>query len=235
MKLKKIFTVFAAASFMLAANAQAALVEGQDYTVLPKPIEQAKKDKVEILEFFGYFCVHCYHLEPVMLKYEKQLPADVYVRNVHVVWQPSMLGLARIAAAVEQAGVKQQASMPIFQAVYEQKIDLANPDTFKAWAQQQKSFNSSKLLQAYNSFGNQAQAKNMQTLTETYQISSTPTVIVGGKYQVKFKGDWQQGIQTINELVDKVRQERGMAKPAAHSNHTAVKSKGGWLAKTANH
>ncbi|MBG9146360.1 hypothetical protein G0017_10590, partial [Neisseria meningitidis] len=31
-----------------------------------------------------------------------------------------------------------------------------------------------------------------------------PTVIVGGKYQVEFK-DWQSGMTTIDQLVDKVQ------------------------------
>ena len=40
-----------------------------------------------------------------------------------------------------------------------------------------------------------------------FQISGTPTVIVGGKYQVEFK-DWQSGMTMIDQLVDKVREEQ---------------------------
>ena len=44
-------------------------------------------------------------------------------------------------------------------------------------------------------------------LTNTYQITSTPAVIVGGKYAVKF-ADWQSGMQTVDLLIDKVREEQ---------------------------
>ena len=43
---------------------QAALVEGTDFVVLPEAIPQLKQDKIEVLEFFGYFCIHCKNLEP---------------------------------------------------------------------------------------------------------------------------------------------------------------------------
>ena len=36
---------------------QAALVEGTDYVVLPEAIPQLQQDKIEVLEFFGYFCI----------------------------------------------------------------------------------------------------------------------------------------------------------------------------------
>lgn len=195
---------------------------------------QAQADKIEVLEFFGYFCVHCYHLDPILLKHAQSFPADTYLRTEHVVWQPEMLGLARVAAAVNQSGLKYQANSAVFQAVYEQKINLADTATFKQWAAQQKSFDGQKLIAAYDSFSNQAQAKKMEELTNTYQISGTPTVIVGGKYQVKFTGDWNAGMKTIDELAAKVRSERGMKAPAAKPAAAALKSKGAALAKTAN-
>lgn len=232
MKLKSVLLATAVA-FGFAAQAQAALVEGQDYTVLPKPIQQIQADKVEVLEFFGYFCVHCYHLDPVLLKHAKTFPSDTYLRTEHVVWQPEMLGLARVAAAVNQSGLKYQANGAVFKAVYEQKINLADPATFKQWAEGQKSFDGKKLIAAYDSFSNQAQAKKMEELTNTYQISSTPVVIVGGKYQVTFTGDWNAGMKTIDGLVEKVRSERGMKAPAAKAAST-LKSKGAAVAKAAN-
>lgn len=233
MKLKNILPA-AAAVFVLAANAHAA-TEGTDYTVLPKPIPQLQADKIEVLEFFGYFCVHCYHLDPVLLKHAKTFPADTYLRTEHVVWQPEMLGLARVAAAVNSSGLKYQANPEVFKAVYEQKINLADTATFKQWAESQKSFDSKKLIAAYDSFGNPAQAKKMEELTNTYQISGTPTVIVGGKYQVKFTGDWNAGMKTIDELTAKVRSERGMKAPAAKKAASpALKSKGASIAKSAN-
>ena len=220
-----------ALSALLPVSAQAA-VEGKDYTVLPKPIPQQQADKIEVLEFFGYFCVHCYHLDPVLLNHSKTFAKDTYLRTEHVVWQPEMLGLARVAAAVDDAGLKRQANSAIFQAVYEQKINLADSATFKQWAQAQKSFDGKKLIAAYDSPASLNRAKKMEELTVAYRIGSTPTVIVGGKYQVKFGNDWNAGMKTIDELVEKVR---GEGKTRAEDGKSAPKSKGASFARSANH
>lgn len=211
MKLK---TAFVSMMFIATACAQAA-EEGRDYTVLSKPIPQLQADKIEVLEFFGYFCVHCARLDPILLQHSRGFAKDVYLRTEHVVWQPEMLGLARVAAAVNASGLKYQANGAVFDAVYGRQINLADEAVFKKWAAAQTAFDSKKLLAAYHAPAAVAAAKKMQVLTETYRIASTPTVIVGGKYQVKFGADFQAGMSTVDALISKVRAERKMLQQGA--------------------
>lgn len=225
-------TLLAAALSLGLAAAHAEIKEGTDYAVLAKPLPQQQKDKIEVAEFFGYFCVHCFHLEPVLQKHSKKWSSDTYIRSIHVVWQPEMEGMARIAAAVNSSGMKYQANLPVFKAIYEQRLNLSDPATFKQWAAAQTSFDGAKLAAAYDSFGNQAQAKQMAELTEQMGINGTPTFIVGGKYRVIFTGtDWDVSMKKVEEIIDKVRQERGMKAPAPQA---AARSKGAALAKAAN-
>lgn len=225
-------TLLAAALSLGLAAAQAALVEGQDYTVLDKPLAQQQNGKIEVAEFFGYFCIHCYHLEPEMEKHSRKWASDTYLRPIHVVWQPEHQQLARIAAAVNSSNLRHQANMPVFNAIFEQRINLTDPAAFKQWAGAQSSFDGKKLLAAYESFGNEAQAKQMADLTEQMQIENTPTIIVGGKYKMKFTGgDWNASMNKVDEMIAKVRQERGMKAAAPQA---AARSKGAALAKAAN-
>jgi len=201
-------TIAALSLSLFGLSAQAA-TEGVDYTVLSRPIPQQQAGKIEVLEFFGYFCVHCYHLDPVLLQHSKTFAKDVSLRTEHVVWMPEMLGLAKVAAAVNLSGLKYQANPVIFKAVYEQKINLADTNVFRSWVDKQTGFDSKKLLQAYNSPAAASAAAKMQQLTETYRIENTPTVIVGGKYKVNFNStDWKAGMKTIDELIVKVRREQ---------------------------
>ena len=195
-----------------AAAAPAGLVEGQNYTVLSNPIPQQQAGKVEVLEFFGYFCPHCAHLEPVLSNHAKSFKDDMYLRTEHVVWQKEMLPLARLAAAVDMAAAesKDVANSHIFDAMVNQKIKLQEPEVLKKWLGEQTAFDGKKVLAAYESPESQARADKMQELTETFQIDGTPTVIVGGKYKVEF-ADWESGMNTIDLLADKVREEQKTA------------------------
>lgn len=224
-------TVWALAAGLLSANlAHAAIQEGQDYVVLQKPVPQLQADKIEVLEFFSYVCIHCSRLDPLLLQQSKRFADDTYLRTEHVVWDPGMLGFARIAAAVNASGTKYQANPLIFKAVFEEKANLGDPETFKAWAARQTGFDSGKLLAAYNSPTSAAAAKRMQELTEEFKIEATPMLVVGGKYAVQMR-DYEQGVRVVNELVDKVRTERNM-KPAAA--RPVPKSIGAAIAFSAN-
>ncbi|STZ75457.1 thiol:disulfide interchange protein DsbA/DsbL [Bergeriella denitrificans] len=183
------------------------LVEGQNYTVLAQPIPQQQEGKVEVLEFFGYFCPHCAHLEPVLSEHVKTFKDDTYLRTEHVVWQPDMLPLARLTAALDMSGEKAKANSAVFAAMVDQKINLTDENTLKQWLAEQTAFDGKKVLAAYESPESAVRADKMAELTNTYQIGSTPTVVVGGKYVVKF-ADWHSGMQTIDMLVDKVREEQ---------------------------
>jgi len=195
-----------------ASEAPVALVEGLNYTTLSTPIPQQQAGKVEVLEFFGYFCPHCAHLEPVLSKHAKTFKDDTYLRTEHVVWGDEMKPLARLAASVDMAVAesKDAANSSIFDAMVNQKVKLQDPETLKKWLSEQTAFDGKKVLAAYESPESQARADKMQELTETFQIDGTPTVIVGGKYKVEF-ADWESGMNTIDLLADKVREEQKAA------------------------
>ena len=66
----------------------AGLVSAQQPSFLelnpPQPVESA--DKIEVLEFFWYGCIHCYNLEPKIESWLKTLPKDVEFRRVPAVF-----------------------------------------------------------------------------------------------------------------------------------------------------
>ena len=125
-------------------------------------------------------------------------------------------GFARLAAAVKQAGLRDQADPVIFEAFASQRIDLGKDDVLRQWLPAQSAFDGKKVLAAYDSFSNKNMAEQMKRWTEQYEITGTPTVIVGGKYKVNFQQiGFDAGMKVIDDLVQKVRDERGMKAPAA--------------------
>ena len=213
MKIKHIIAGLAfSVSFIATASADVTL--GKDYTALQKPIPQLDKDKIEVLEFFAYNCIHCKNLEKDLAAKVQNLPADTYFRPVHVVWDEGYTNLARISAAVSASGTKQQANPAIFAAIFDKQVDLRNPTVFKTWINTQGAW-SKKMLAAYNSPTNVAEAQAMERITLEYNIDSTPQVIVGGKYRLKMGSNHAEDMQKLDELIAKVRQERKMPAPAA--------------------
>lgn len=210
--------------------------EGKDYEVLTSEIAPVQKDKIEVTEFFAYWCPHCHDLEPIMHKHAQTFARDTLWRPEHIVWDDQRdFGFARLAAAVKQTGLSDKANSVILKAVVEQRIDLSNENVLKQWLPAQTAFDGKKVLAAYQSFSNIPAAKQMAAWTQQYNITGTPTVVVGGKYHVLFNNGYEYGMKTIDELIQKVRQERGMPASAPKTAAKPVKSWGArWIA-TANH
>ncbi len=66
------------------------------------------------------------------------------MRREHVVWGDEMKPLARLAAAVEMVGESDKANSHIFDAMVNQKINLADTDTLKKWLSEQTAFDGKK-------------------------------------------------------------------------------------------
>ena len=140
-----------------------------------------------------------------------------------MVWQPAHQTLARLAAAVKSTGLSRQANQAIFKALMDGVV--TDETSLKNWIQQQPY--GSRLLAAYNSPQSAAAAQTMQQQTVTYNITKTPTVVVGGKYELTNS----QNMAVLQELIEKVRAERGMPAPAPRA---VVRSRGAAIAGQAN-
>ena len=77
------------------------LVVGRDYTLINPPQPTTSGNKIEVLEFFWYGCIHCYHLESPLKAWLKRKPADVEFRYVPAAFNSSWLPLARAFYALE--------------------------------------------------------------------------------------------------------------------------------------
>lgn len=76
--MKKIIMLMS--GLLMGSLVQAAPVfkEGVNYEV----VKQSPSAKPEVLEFFSYFCPHCYQFEPIMTDVKKGLPQGVeFKRN----------------------------------------------------------------------------------------------------------------------------------------------------------
>lgn len=221
-----LFTLFSATAL--------AATEGVDYEKLPKTMPQTQSSKVEVLEFFAFWCPHCRDLEPILSRHSKTFASDTYLRREHVVWDPQNdLPFARLAAATELAGVSHSANTVIFDAVIKERIHLGKSDILQSWLNKQTRFNGKKVLQHFQSFSSQSRAKQMADNTAHYDISGTPSVIVGGKYRVTFTNGFEAGMKTIDELIVKVRQERGL-KAAVPKVQKPLRSQGVRVVKQSN-
>jgi len=197
---------------LLPFSGQAQFLEGVEYTrVSPQPVETGSK--VEVREFFGYGCPHCYSLEPILEKWLKTLPKNAQFVRTPAVFSEAWAVHARAYYAFEALGITAKMHYALFQALHDEKRPLNNADSLAAFVAE-KGGDRTAFLDAYNSFGMQANLSRATQVARAYNIDSVPTLIVDGKYMTSanIAGGFDKVPKVLDFLIKKAASERSAPK-----------------------
>jgi thiol:disulfide interchange protein DsbA len=204
--MKSIKQIFAVLLLLCATAAFAdAPVAGKDYTLVNPSQPTQSGNKIEVLEFFFYGCIHCYHLDPYISSWEKTLPADVSFTYIPAVFNATWEVSARTFYALEALGASEKLHDPLFNA-WNGGLELLDQDSNADFVARY-GVDRSKFNAAYNSFSVQSAVMRAKQLGQTYGIRGTPTLIVNGKYLITGLQP-ADTMRVLDALIDKVRSEQ---------------------------
>ena len=173
----------------------------------PQPVESG--NKIEVLEFFWYGCIHCYHLEPHIEAWLKKLPPDVEFRRVPAVFNQRWGHDAAIYYTLEAMGLVDKLHRALFDAIHKASLRTDNDAAFSEWLQR-NGVDPKKFTDTMKSFGVQSKTRRAVQQTVAYKIDGTPAMAVAGRYTVSAEqGRTQQGmLEAVDKLVAMARKEK---------------------------
>jgi protein dithiol oxidoreductase (disulfide-forming) len=214
-KLVKSLVVVATMSFITAAVAQPQPPNGiRDVTPLNPPQTVENDGKVEVLEFFGYGCIHCANLEPRLEAWAKQQPADVKLKRVPVAFASRSIDSIPIFYTLEAMGLQEKLHQKIFDAANVENVILGNPATLNTWLQKQ-GVDPKKYEEVQKSFSVQNKIARARKMTTDYAIQSTPTLIVNGRFAVQQNGGADRMFANVDQLIAEARAANKASAPVA--------------------
>lgn len=155
---------------------------GTDYETLSKPVAvDAPKGKVEVIEFFGYFCPHCNSFEPELEKWLQKLPADIAFKRVPVAFDPRAVPMQKLFYTLETLNLLNQYHKQVFAAVHVKGQNLSSTEGVQAWAKS-AGLDMAAFNATYNSFSVNTKASKAKQLVAAYQVDGVPSFGVGGKF-----------------------------------------------------
>ncbi|MCD2518304.1 thiol:disulfide interchange protein DsbA/DsbL [Massilia sp. G4R7] len=171
--------LFAAAG--LAGASPTAPKEGADYLALsdPQPTDSGKK--IEVIEFFAYYCPHCYAFEPKLAAWVKKQGDSIVFRRVHVPRGEQVAAQQRLFFTLESLGMLEQYHDKVFNAMHVDHLPLAQDEQVFDWASR-AGIDRAKFIDAYRSFGVQAKVRRAQAMMEGYRITHWPMIAVDGRF-----------------------------------------------------
>ncbi len=180
------------------ASAQGALVAGRDYLVVPTAMPyRPQAGKVEVLQFFGYWCPHCYSLESRMDVWLSQAPAKVAFNRVPVFFGAETLPYQKTYFTLENLGLVGTLHVKLFEALHKERKTLRTDADLRAWVLAQ-GVKAAQYDAALQSFTVQTNVRRAQMATDAYKIEGVPAFVVAAKYLVP---NSPNVFATINALV----------------------------------
>lgn len=194
----------------LALFAGTAAAQGKPaYKPLANPQTVESGEKIEVVEFFWYGCSHCYDLEPFLKKWTARLPKDVEFRRVPAVLTERWLPNARTFYTLEAMGLLDRLHGEVFDAIHIDRVNINDEKIQLEWMAK-KGVDRSKFTEAWKSFSVQSKTKRAVQLTQSFDVTGVPTLVVDGKYttSVAMAGSPEGLMKTLDELIVKARAER---------------------------
>jgi thiol:disulfide interchange protein DsbA len=188
------------------AFAQGAPVEGRDYARLAQPLAMPATGKVEVVEFFGYWCPHCNSFEPTLEAWSRKLPADVAFRRVPVAFSAPQEPYAKIYFALEAMGLLDQMHRKVFAAIHVQRQRLDKDSDIVAFMTS-NGVDGAKFTETYKSFTVASKFKQARQLADAYRIDSVPTLGIHGRYftSPSLAGGAEQALKVTDQLIQRAR------------------------------
>lgn len=190
--------------------AQGAPIEGKDYHSVPQPVP-VPAGKVEVVEFFGYWCPHCNAFEPQLDAWARKLPpAQVNFRRVAVAFNAAHEPLQRLYFALESLDLVEAMHRKVFTALHVQKIRLDNDAEIGAWIKANGA-DSTKVMDAMKSFSVATKTRQTRQLGADYKIEGVPTLGIQGRYTTSpsIAGTPERALAVADQLIAQSRKAAG--------------------------
>lgn len=176
--------------FALAAAGGAALAQapapalGTDYQRIDPPQPKETQGKIEVVEFFGYWCPHCNAFDPDLTAWRNKQPADVVMRYIPVAFDDHEIALQRLFYTLDTMGKERDLRSKVFAAIHIDHRPMWTADNVADWAAA-NGIDRAKFLDLYNSFTVATKLRQGDQMIKAYGVTEVPFLAVDGKYSVE--------------------------------------------------
>jgi thiol:disulfide interchange protein DsbA len=210
--------LFCIALLGLAAGAPALAAEqaGTQYLTLPTPQPTDTGKKVEVIEFFAYYCPHCYAFEPMLSAWVKKQGDNIVFKRVHVPAGAAVLPQQRLFYTLDAMGLLEQNHRKVFDAMHVERLRLSSDDQVFDWAAK-NGIDRAKFVDTYRSFGIQARVRRAGAMMEAYGVDRWPLIVIDGRFvtspshvnEGSTEAEQQQAaLRVMDALVTKAKAEK---------------------------
>ena len=155
--------------------------DGVNFRTLPVAQATESGKKVEVTEFFAYYCPHCHVFEPALAAWVKKQGDNIVFKRVHFPGGSANDPEAHLYLTLEAMGKLGEYHSRVFRAWHVEHLRLIDEAAIFDWIAK-NGIDKAQFAEAWNSFGVVTKLKRVGPTIASYEISNAPTVVVDGRY-----------------------------------------------------
>jgi thiol:disulfide interchange protein DsbA len=155
--------------------------DGARYLTLPSPQPTDSGRKVEVIEFFAYYCPHCYAFEPGLAAWVKQQGDNIVFRRVHVPRDAHVAPQQRLFFTLGAMGLLDQYHDKVFAAMHVDRLRLDSDEQVFDWIAK-NGIDRARFIDTYRSFGIQQRLRRADAMMDAYRVDRWPVVVIDGRF-----------------------------------------------------
>jgi len=185
------FTVFTNAEYRL----------GVDYRIVDNPLPVKRDGIVEVTETFWYGCGGCYQFDPAVNAWSSKQGIDVKFSKVPVTWGSVHQLHASLYYTIEALRLDPSVHAAVFVTIHKEGNFLSSPKAIQNFL---RGFGVAPELseQYLNSFTVKQQVNRAMKHGRQLRVSSTPVMIVDGKYMIEPKGSYEKILKVVDHVIE---------------------------------
>jgi len=178
-------------------------VEGEHYVTIENP-RRVRGDKVEVMEFFSYGCVHCFDFDPKLNDWVADNRDRIEFVRTPAISSNFWRLLARTYYAMDELGVLEENHSRLFNDLHNARRDLDSLDKMAAWIDGHGTTAAAFKSMAASPAVEQ-RLELADRLARRLEVTSVPTIVVNGKYLVRITSEVgpTRMLDVMEHLVDK--------------------------------
>jgi thiol:disulfide interchange protein DsbA len=179
--IRRLICTTALLGFAGASAFAATPMNGNEFMTLPAAQPTEAGNKVEVTEFFAYYCPHCNVFEPRLSAWVKKQGNNIVFKRVHVASDPRVAPQQRLYYTLEAMGLADQYHTRVFDAIHKDQLKLQSDDEVFEWAAK-AGIDRAAFTGAYRSFGIPSKLRRAEGMMAAYKVDHWPMIAIDGKY-----------------------------------------------------
>ena len=185
--------------FTVSVNAEYRL--GVDYVMVSNPMPVKQDGVVEVMESFWYGCNACYSFESSINAWADSQADDVKLTKMPITWGGIHQLHAALYYTIESLKLDPSTHSAVFVTIHKEGNFLQTPKRIKDFL---KNFGiAPEMTEQYlNSFTIKQKINRDAKHAKQLKISSTPMIVVDGKYIIETKRSYEEMLNIVDFVVE---------------------------------